>query len=105
MTEEERLAARQAELEYDDAFRDKVLRSFFRDGALTQIPAQFKKKIVVYRHIAGLFEPDRTYSEGQVNALLLGVHPDFCTIRRGLIDEGLLERHDGVYKRTGDVPR
>ena len=99
MTEEERLAARKAELDYDDAFRDKVLRSFFHDGALTQIPAQFKKKIVVYRHIAELFEVDRPYSEGQVNALLLGVNPDFCTIRRGLVDEGLLERHDGIYTR------
>ena len=99
MTDEEREAALKAELAYDDAFRDKVLRAFFHDGELTNIPSQLKKKIVIYRHIGELFETGREYSEGQVNAILLGVYPDFCTIRRGLIDAGILDRENGVYKR------
>ena len=100
MNDEERQAAFAAEMDCDDAYKDKVLRSFFREGELTSIPAQLKKKLVVYRHIADAFEPGREYSEGQVKAVLLGFHPDFCTLRRGLVDAGLLTRENGVYKRA-----
>ncbi len=99
MDDTERQAAFDAEMEYDDAFREKTLRAFFHGDELVTIPSQLKKKLVIYRHIAEKFERGREYSEGQVNAVLLGINPDFCTLRRGLVDRGLLTRENGVYKR------
>jgi hypothetical protein len=36
-----------------------------------------------------------------VDAVLEEVHDDYVTLRRHLVDEGLLERNAGVYQRTG----
>ena len=46
-------------------------------------------------------EPKREYSEREVNAVLEEFHDDYVTLRRYLVDEGLLERNAGVYRRPG----
>lgn len=38
------------------------------------------------------FEPGRRYSEREVNAVLSSRYDDYSTLRRYLIDEGLLTR-------------
>jgi len=83
-----------------DAYRDKVLRTFFKRGRLTQIPAQYKKYQVVLEKIAQEFEPDRRYTEREVNHILLDFNDDVATLRRGMIDTGLMERDKGVYWRA-----
>jgi ADP-ribose pyrophosphatase YjhB (NUDIX family) len=78
-----------------------VLRTFVRDGRLTQIPAARGKRLVVLEHIVAGFEPGRRYPEKQVNAILRAWHPDYAALRRYLIDELLLSREAGVYWRSG----
>jgi hypothetical protein len=78
-----------------------VLRVFFRNGKLTQIPSQHGKRMVVLDHIVRAFEPGVRYGEQQVNEVLSGHHPDFAALRRYLVDAGLLGRASGVYWRTG----
>jgi hypothetical protein len=78
-----------------------VLRVFFRNGKLTQIPAQHGKRMVVLDHIARAFEPGVRYGEQQVNEVLSDYHPDFAALRRYLVDAGFLGRASGVYWRTG----
>jgi hypothetical protein len=51
--------------------------------------------------LAGQFEPGRRYTEKSVNSVLSRYHPDFCALRRYLVDEEFLERSDGVYWRAG----
>jgi hypothetical protein len=50
-------------------------------------------------HLASRFEPDREYGEDEVNRVLQGVHSDHATLRRYLVDAGLLRRDRGVYRR------
>ncbi|ANC72497.1 MULTISPECIES: DUF2087 domain-containing protein [Deinococcus] len=83
----------------EDPYEQRVLRAFLRGGKLLQIPAQRKKRDVVLRFLAGLFEPERRYPEAEVNALLGEYHPDFFTLRRELVGAGLLEREQGEYWR------
>lgn len=54
-----------------------------------------------------LFEPDRSYSEREVNEALLTVHEDAAALRRHLVVAGLLTRpRDGSsYRRTGVRPQ
>jgi DNA-binding transcriptional ArsR family regulator len=81
-----------------DEFDRKVLRDYMTaDGALKSIPSQEKKLIVVLRHLAQAFEPDRRYAEKDVNAILKRYHPDTPALRRSLVDHGLLARSQGEY--------
>jgi hypothetical protein len=78
-----------------------VLRVFFRNGRLTQIPAQYGKRMVVLDHIARSFEPGLRYEELRVNEMLSEFHADYATLRRYLVDAGFLSRAGGMYWRTG----
>jgi biotin operon repressor len=80
-------------------YREKVVRSFFKDNRLIRLPAQYKKKRIVLEEIARRFEPDRKYPEKEVNAIILEVFGDYCTVRRLMIDVGMMERKDNVYRR------
>jgi hypothetical protein len=53
----------------------------------------------VLEYLAGRFEPGRDYTEADVNAILGELHDDYVTVRRLLVDERLLERRSGIYRR------
>jgi hypothetical protein len=82
-----------------DAYRNKVLKTFFKHGRLTQLPAQLKKRVIVLEKLAEEFEPEREYAEREVNVILLDFHDDVASLRRGLISNGLMEREKGIYRR------
>ncbi len=78
-----------------------VLRAFVVDGRLASIPAQEKKKLVVLRYVRERsFPDDRPYAEKEVNARLALLHPDVASLRRYLVDFGLMTRDAGVYRRA-----
>ena len=83
--------------EREAAYRQRVIDAFFEYGKLKSIPAQRKKKRIVLEKIAKAFELDRIYSEREVNIIIADFHDDFCTLRRDMISEGLLERENGQY--------
>jgi ArsR family transcriptional regulator len=83
----------------EDAYRKKVLSTFFQRGRLKGIPAQLKKRRIVLEKIAEDFEPDRQYTEHDVNVILVDYHDDIAALRRGLIEFGFLERQKGIYTR------
>lgn len=86
--------------ERDELYRKKVIESFFEYGKLKSIPSQRKKERIVLEEIAKAFEPGKEYSEREVNIIIADYHDDFCTIRRDMISEGLLERNQMVYRRV-----
>ncbi|MBK6770389.1 MAG: metalloregulator ArsR/SmtB family transcription factor [Ardenticatenales bacterium] len=83
-----------------DAWRQRVLDTFFVRGRLTHIPAQRKKRRVVLDRLVEDFEPDRDYPEAEVNRVLVDAHDDVATLRRELVAERLLVRAGGVYRRV-----
>lgn len=85
------------------AYRQRVVQSFFEYGRLRTIPAQRKKRRICLEEIARAFEPGRPYAEGEVNEIIERYHEDYCTIRREMICEGLMERSGGVYARAAGV--
>jgi DNA-binding transcriptional ArsR family regulator len=83
------------------AFDAKVLRSFFEDDRLVSVPAQEKKKLVVLRYLRDrCFTEDRAYPEKEVNQRLALFHPDVASLRRYLIEFGLMSRQAGEYRRA-----
>lgn len=87
-----------AEME-EDAWERKVRRDFFDGPQLKEIPASRKKRSVILRWLATLFEPGTRYTEAQVNEILKRHHPDASTLRREMIGEHLLDREQGMYWR------
>jgi ADP-ribose pyrophosphatase YjhB (NUDIX family) len=92
-----------------DPHAELVLRTFVRAGKLLQMPTQASKRRIVLEHIASIFEPGVRYPERAVNAILRAWYEDYATLRRYLIDGGLLDREPGGdYWRIGgwvaDVP-
>ncbi|MGH2631209.1 MAG: DUF2087 domain-containing protein, partial [Actinomycetota bacterium] len=80
---------------------EAVLRTFFRNGRLTEIPAKESKRRIVLERIALEFEPGERYDEPEVNAIVGRFLNDYASLRRYLVDEGFLDREGGVYWRAG----
>jgi DNA-binding transcriptional ArsR family regulator len=87
------------ELDADEA---RVLSGFFdEDGRLTTIPAHSSKRLLVLRYLRDrCFPEDRAYPEKEVNQRLAVVHPDAASLRRYLVDAGLMRRAAGIYHRA-----
>ena len=84
-----------------DEDEEAVLKRYFRGGRLVEIPAKHAKRLVVLTRLALEFEPGIRYPEREVNQALRRFHDDHVTLRRYLVDEGLLSREKGEYWRTG----
>ncbi len=84
-----------------DDNEEAVLKAFFRDGRLTEVPAKESKRRIVLERVALEFEPGVRYDEKEVNVIVGRFHNDYAALRRYLVDEGLLSRERGVYWRTG----
>ena len=85
-----------------DAYRQKVLKAFFQHGRLVQIPAQQKKKQVILEEIVKIFTPGEKYDEWTVNKMLVDFNEDVASLRRYLVEFGLMDRDHDVYWRTSD---
>ena len=88
------------ELLYDDDFAEKVKRVCWREGLIVAMPAQLKKRKVLLDLLAKDFEPGRSYTEQEVNFLILDHYDDYCTLRREMVELGLLRREKGMYYKV-----
>ena len=84
-----------------DAYRAKVIATFFPHGVLERLPSQHKKRLIVLEQFAQRFETERRYTENEVTALIRPLFDDYCTVRRLLVDENLIRRDDTGYWREG----
>jgi DNA-binding MarR family transcriptional regulator len=82
-----------------DAYRDKVLHTFFRHGRLRQIPTQQKKRQVIMEKLVDEFEIYKEYTEQEVNRVLIEFHDDVAVLRSELIACKLMTRSNGIYRR------
>jgi DNA-binding transcriptional ArsR family regulator len=80
--------------------RARVLATFIRDGKLTSIPTGDKRKLIILDELARRFEPNRTYTEREVNAIIKELYErDYTSLRRMLVDYYFLNRDRSVYWR------
>lgn len=82
-------------------YRERVLRAFLRDGRLTVIPSQERKRLVILEFLcSACFAQGREFSEAEVNERLRAYHEDVAALRRYMVVAGLLSRSAGMYRRT-----
>lgn len=85
--------------ESNDAWEQKVLRSFVQNGRLKELPARRKKQFIIMKWVANQFDTDKRYPEAELNVRLKQLHPDFASLRRYLIDHKLMAREKNIYWR------
>ncbi|MCX5122075.1 DUF2087 domain-containing protein [Micromonospora sp. NBC_00362] len=76
--------------------------SYFRRGRLTSIPGNKYVRARVLDVVKGSFEPGVPYPEAKVNAICGEWFDDWVTLRRALVDEGMLRRNESgsIYERV-----
>lgn len=75
----------------------KVIATFFEGDTLKAIPAQRKKKEIVFEELLRRLPEDRPYTERELSNWLKGFHSDFCTIRREFVIGGYMDRSQNTY--------
>jgi len=80
-----------------EKYRLKVLKTFFKKNKLVQLPVQRKKKMIVLDEFTKKFRAGKNYTEDNVNETIKQSYGDYCTIRRLLIEEGIMKRDKQVY--------
>lgn len=83
--------------EREEAYRQKVISAFFEYGKLKSIPSQRKKERIILEEISKGFEKGKIYTEREVNIIIADYYDDFCTLRRDMIAEHILERENASY--------
>jgi hypothetical protein len=76
-----------------DPADQQVLREYTHNRVLTRLPSKQKRLLVILRWLATHFQPERLYTESEVNAILKAAYPDdYVSLRRDLVDFGYLRR-------------
>ena len=76
-----------------DARSRKILIAYLNvDGSLKEIPPQGARLLVVLRYLVAAFTPGTDYTEKEVNTVLRRFHLDVSSLRRYLVDSGLMAR-------------
>ena len=81
---------RQEQVREPDA--ELLARHLDADGRLTSMPAKRNRRLLVLAHLAAQIPADVELDEFAVNGLLRGFDHDVATLRRYLVDEGMLLR-------------
>ena len=79
----------------------QIVERFMKDGRFESLPVQRKKRKYILEYILRRFEPNRIYSEQEINDKIVEYHDDYCWVRREFIAEGMMSRKEGKYRRNG----
>lgn len=86
---------------YEDEPEDvrKVLKAYLNpDGTIRQLPQEGRKMEIILHFILDVFPFDVAFTEKEVNTILRRFHLDTATLRRNLIDYGLMARESDGSK-------
>ena len=79
------------------SYNQKVLNTFIKNKKVTKLPVQRKKRMIIIEEFVKLFAPDKKYSEKEVDNIIKTLYDDYCTVRRIMIDEQIMEREKQSY--------
>ncbi|MBI3998667.1 MAG: metalloregulator ArsR/SmtB family transcription factor [Armatimonadetes bacterium] len=83
--------------------RGRTLATFFDGDRLLRLPSSQRRRHWVLEAVAARFQAGKTYREREVNTLLRPIYDDVASLRRALVDHGLLQRDEDRYRLAGGV--
>ncbi len=81
--------------QYSNLDIEKVKKAYLNSEfplEIRQIPKKNHLKEILFFLISQIFSDNVIYSEKEVNEILIPLYPDYCMIRRYLIDFNFLKR-------------
>ncbi len=78
-----------------------MLRPFWREGRMVRWPARESRLLLVLSEVVRTFAPGKRMPEVEVSEILRQFWPDYCRLRRALVDYEFLNRRAGIYWRVG----
>lgn len=84
-------------------FDEQIISRYTDDaGRIRTFPQSQKRRNVLLRYVLGSIESNRMYTEKEINLSLTPNHKDTSTLRRFLVDAGMLvrERDGSAYWRV-----
>jgi len=79
--------------------KDKLVATFTNEDKVVELPAQRSKRKYLLEYILAQFEPNRLYSEEEVNRVISRHNEDFSTVRQEFMAEKMMDLVDGNYQR------
>jgi hypothetical protein len=77
------------------------LRAFWSEGRILRWPARDSRRRVLLAEVVRAFPMGKRIAEREVDSVLKEIWPDYCQLRRALVDYELLNRKNGIYWRVG----
>jgi len=74
-------------------------RFFEADGRIRKLPAKASDRRLALAAVAARLPAGTPLPEREINERLRAIYPDYCTLRRELVDGGFLSRAAGIYLR------
>lgn len=81
-----------------EKYKQKVLKAFVINKRVNKLPVQKKKRMIIIEEIFKKFNCEKTYTELEVNEIIKEVYDDYCTVRRIMVEEGMMVRSRQSYK-------
>ena len=78
----------------------QIVERFMKDGRFDTLPVQRKRRKFILEHILRQFEVNKIYTEQEVNEKITILHDDYCRVRREFVEEKMMYRKDGKYRRN-----
>lgn len=87
------------EVEVTNEEAAKIIDNFIgADGKLKNIPAQRKKKLIIFCHIVKGLKEGKKYDEKELNDYIKRYFDDYATIRREFIINHFMYRENNIYE-------
>jgi excisionase family DNA binding protein len=80
----------------------RVVTRFVKNERIEALPSKRFERKYLLEYILAQFEPNRDYSEDEVNRLIARYYDDFATVRREFVAENMMDRDNGSYRRRLD---
>ncbi|WBL17251.1 DUF2087 domain-containing protein [Sutcliffiella sp. NC1] len=79
--------------------KEDIIKNFLLpDGRLKTIPAQRKKRLMIFEHMLEGVTLGKKYTEQEINEYIKKYHEDYATIRREFINNHYMYRENGIYE-------
>jgi hypothetical protein len=79
--------------------RAKAIPNLSPEARLEAMPLQPSGRKHLLEYILAQFEPNRVYSEQEVNRIVARFYHDTATVRREFLAEGMMDQRMGKYSR------
>ena len=77
----------------------EVVANFVKDEHINKMPVQRSKRKFLLEYVLAQFEPNKSYTEIEVDRIIARYHDDSETVRGEFLTEGMMESVKGRFRR------